>query len=322
MNDLIRNVDRVEITSLQDNYVDVLAMDSDGVVARPLPVAPAGKKGLVLTASPLAEHGFSAFIRVADPDGSRCMLFDFGGSGHGAAYNADLLSVDLGAVEAMALSHGHADHFRGLETLVRKTGKDGLPLALHPAVFRKDRYMKVSGGLDVFFPELERDWVEEAGAAVRETTSPMPLLGGRAVFLGEIPRTVEFETGMSNAFYKDGDRDLPDRLEDDSAIVFHVRDRGLVVLSGCAHSGIVNTVQHACDVAGTNRVMAVMGGFHLTGPDGADRVEPTIQALKAIDPEFVIPAHCTCRDAVMAIEKAMPDKFRMNMSGTTMTFGS
>jgi 7,8-dihydropterin-6-yl-methyl-4-(beta-D-ribofuranosyl)aminobenzene 5'-phosphate synthase len=105
-------------------------------------------------------------------------------------------------------------------------------------------------------------------------------------------------------------------------MVFNVRDKGLVVISGCAHAGIVNTVAHARQTTGVDKVMAVMGGFHLGGQDVDQVVKPTIAALKALTPTYVIPTHCTGRLAVQMIEKEMPDQFILNMSGTRLTFSA
>lgn len=318
----LKEIERVEITTLQDNYVDVLAADGNEVVRRPLLVNPKTGDDWVLSASPLAEHGFSAFIRVAGDAGDRCMLFDFGGSPDGAARNAGLLGVELKEVSALALSHGHMDHFRGMKALVEKTGKEGLSLTVHPAAFRPNRYVKTPVGKKIFFPAFHREEILSIGLQLRETSRPRPLLEGRALFLGEIPRHCPFEQGMKNAFFEEDGEERPDPIEDDTALVFNVRGRGLVILSGCAHSGILNTVAHAREVTGVDRVFAVMGGFHLTGPAFSAAVAPTVQGLKAADPEYVAPAHCTGREATLAIEQEMPDKFLLNMSGTRMVFSA
>jgi 7,8-dihydropterin-6-yl-methyl-4-(beta-D-ribofuranosyl)aminobenzene 5'-phosphate synthase len=95
-----------------------------------------------------------------------------------------------------------------------------------------------------------------------------------------------------------------------------------VVLSGCAHAGIINTVDHAKNLTGESNVYAVMGGFHLTGPAMAPLIEPTLAGLKEIGPRYIVPTHCTGRDATMAIEKAFPDGFLLNMAGTKMSFAA
>jgi len=320
MSSVLKEVDHVSILTLQDNYIDVLAMDSNDVIKRPMLLRDATEKGATLSLSPVAEHGFSALIAVSSEGRERRMLFDFGCSPGGAAFNAELLSVDLAQVEALALSHGHMDHFGGMRELIARTGRDDLELVAHPGVFTEHRYVRTPTGYELTFPSLARADVESMGVSVRETADPAPMLDGAALFLGEVPRTSRFERGMPNAFRSSGDGEVHDALEDDSSMVFHLKGKGLVVLSGCAHAGIINTVKHACEVTGVDTVHAVMGGFHLAGPAFADAVQPTIKALKEIAPTYVIPAHCTGREAVLAIERAMPNEFILNMSATTLSF--
>jgi len=102
----------------------------------------------------------------------------------------------------------------------------------------------------------------------------------------------------------------------------NIRGKGLVVLSGCAHSGIINSVNYAKTVTGVDKVYAVMGGFHLGGPLFEPIIGRTTEELKKIDPTYVIPCHCTGRNAIMHMEKEMPDQFIFNMSGTKLTFSA
>jgi 7,8-dihydropterin-6-yl-methyl-4-(beta-D-ribofuranosyl)aminobenzene 5'-phosphate synthase len=159
-----------------------------------------------------------------------------------------------------------------------------------------------------------------AGVKVVETKEPYALLDGQVLFLGEVPRRTEFERGMPNARYDEDGEERWDPIEDDTGIAACIKGKGLVVLSGCSHSGIVNTVNHARAVTGVDAVHAVMGGFHLTGPTLAAVVEPTTQALQSIAPRYVVPCHCTGRAATMHIEKEMPEQFVLNMAGTRLTF--
>ena len=152
--------------------------------------------------------------------------------------------------------------------------------------------------------------------------TPCPLLGDTLLFLGEVPKRTEFEKGMLKARYEEGGTEKFDPIEDDSAIVAHVKGKGLVVLSGCAHSGIVNTVAYAREVTGIDPVFAVMGGFHLTGADFEPIIGRTTEALKAFNPRHIVPTHCTGRKASMHIEREMPEEFLLNMSGTKMVFAA
>ena len=311
----LKEVDKVEVLTLQDNYIDIAAFDSTEIVQRAMPV-----KDMEVKNSILAEHGFSAVVTISKGDGSRSMVFDFGFSEHGAPFNADALGVDLSTVETMVLSHGHMDHFGGLVPLAKKTGKTGVELVLHPAALRKPRYIKVTEDLRVYLPSLTTERLEDASVSVVETRESRLILDGALLYLGEIPRRTEFEKGFPRMFYDDNGEEKQDPIEDDTAIVANVKGKGLVILSGCAHAGIINTVKYAQEVTGVDSVHVVMGGFHLTGTDFEPIIEPTVEALKDLDPQYVVPTHCTGRKAIMHIEKEMPEKFLLNMSGTTMVF--
>jgi 7,8-dihydropterin-6-yl-methyl-4-(beta-D-ribofuranosyl)aminobenzene 5'-phosphate synthase len=313
----IREIDKVEITTLQDNYIDLTSRDNTAIVSRAVPL-----KDMQVKNSVLAEHGFCALVTVTAGDVSRSILFDFGFSAHGAAFNAEALSLDLKPVEACVLSHGHLDHAGGIEALSRLIGKDGVPLVLHPGAFRSPRYIKFSEEFKVFFPPLTREGIKKAGLKAVETREPYPLLDGAVLFLGEIPRTTDFEKGVANFYYKEGDVEKWDDVIDDSSIVMNVKGKGLVVLSGCAHAGIVNTVSFAQLATGIREVFAVMGGFHLGGAEMGPVVAATSASLKRVGPAWVIPTHCTGRQAVMTLERDMPERFILNMSGTKLTFAA
>ena len=312
----INAVDRVEILSLQDNFIEITAMDNSPVIKRA-----SGVTGGQIRRSILAEHGFSALVRTFREDRTRTLLFDFGFSDHGAAYNADALGQDLKDVEVMVLSHGHSDHLGGLEALVGKIGRKGIPLVLHPSAFKPSRYLKF-GDFRAFFPAVTRERFEKLGVRLLEAKDPLPLLDGDSLFLGEVVRETSFEKGMPMAHFDDQGVERWDPIEEDTAVIMNLRGKGLVVLSGCAHAGIVNTVKYARRVTGVDRVHAVMGGFHLAGPAFEGIIDRTAEELGKLDPAYVIPCHCTGRKAIIAIEKAMPGRFILNMAGTKLTFQS
>jgi 7,8-dihydropterin-6-yl-methyl-4-(beta-D-ribofuranosyl)aminobenzene 5'-phosphate synthase len=162
--------------------------------------------------------------------------------------------------------------------------------------------------------------VKLAGLSVVETEKPYLLLNENILFLGEIPHSTDFEKGYPIAHCQKDGKEVWDAIEEDTSVVMNLKDKGLVILTGCAHSGIVNTVRYAMAVTGIEKVHAVMGGFHLAGPSFKPIIDRTTQELQNIHPAYVIPTHCTGRKAVMAMEKQMPDQFIMNMSGTKLTF--
>lgn len=314
----IRSCDKVEILTLQDNYIEITAMDNTDVIQR----ASLFSKDMKMAGSIFAEHGFSALVKVYDGEETASFLFDFGFSEDGAARNADALNADWDAIRAVVLSHGHMDHTGGLKAFSERISKNKgtIDFVVHPMVFVQPRYLKLGPELKLNFPVLNREEVLAAGFYLVETTAPYPLLDGRALFLGEIPRVTDFEKGFPIAYRQRNGREEWDPIEDDSGVVMHVKGKGLVVLTGCAHSGAVNTVHHAIRTTGIDQVYAVMGGFHLSGPMFEPIIGKTTEALKQFNPKYVIPCHCTGRKAVMHIEKEMPDKFILNMAGTKLTF--
>jgi 7,8-dihydropterin-6-yl-methyl-4-(beta-D-ribofuranosyl)aminobenzene 5'-phosphate synthase len=313
----INEIDKVEILTLQDNYIDLTAMDNSEMVQRALPL-----KDGQFRKSILSEHGFSALVRTTTDGTTHTMLFDTGFSEIGAAYNAAALGADLSAVEAIAISHGHMDHTGGFASMMAAIPNKGLPVVAHPAIFRTPRYLKLGEALKIHLPSITRDAVAAAGMRLVETREPMLLLDGDVLFLGEIPRRTDFEKGFPIAHYQEGDEEKWDPIEDDTSLVMNIRGKGLVVLSGCAHSGIVNTALYAREATGIDRVYAVMGGFHLTGPLFEHIIDRTADELKKIDPAYVIPTHCTGRKATAHIEKEMGNRFILNMSGTKLTFAA
>lgn len=313
----LKPVDKVEILTLQDNYVDLASQDGNDVVQRALPL-----RGLEFSNSISAEHGFAAMVTVTSGDSVRTVLFDFGFSEFGAFNNAKALNVDLSTIEMLALSHGHIDHTGGFKPLVEAINKKGIQLLAHPAAFRKDRVIKITDEFKIIMPKLEKDQVAEAGVELVETAEPYPMLDGSLYFLGEIPRQSDFEKGAASFRYQENGEEKWDAIDDDTSLVANVKGKGLVVLSGCAHAGIINTVNYAKQLTGVNDLYAVMGGFHLTGGEFADIIEPTTRAMKELNPQYIVPTHCTGRNATVKMQTEMPDQYLLNMSGTRMVFAA
>ena len=217
-----------------------------------------------------AEHGFSIIVEA-----DKKILFDVGPN---ALFlkNAERLGEDISDVETVVLSHGHWDHGDGLEHL---SGKE---LILHPDCFieRFRKHNKTHVGLSKSKKELSSLY------SIKESRSPL-WISENIVFLGEIPRKTQFESKVSPFLLPDGD---PDFVNDDSAIVIK-SPKGLVVISGCAHSGICNIVDYAKEVCQVERIHAVIGGFHLKEID--ELTANTIKYLKSAKVELLLPTHCT-----------------------------
>lgn len=308
----IQPVDRVEILTLQDNYIDIVARDDTEVVQRAR-----SQPGYSLSESLRAEHGFSLLVTVERAGQRRSLIFDFGYSPDGARRNAEALGVNLREVEAAALSHGHFDHSGGLADLISHIAPEA-ELVLHPSAHRHPRFSLLANGQRASLPHKLDEQLERAGITPTETRAPYPLLNGEVLFLGEIPRVTDFEHPSGTMLYESESGSHVDRFEDDTGLAIKLSDAGLVVISGCAHAGIINTLYHAQELTGERRIHTVLGGFHLTGMDEATQIRPTVEALKALEPQLVVPCHCSGRNAQLAIERAMPEAFTLNMVGTRL----
>ena len=308
----LKKIDRVEVTMLVDNYTDLLLLQGSKVV----------KRGAVPPPNAfLAEHGFSCLIKTAKGGEEHVFLMDVGISGTCLLHNADLLKADLGRVEALILSHGHFDHFYALEK-VWGSLPPGIPVVLHPEAFLSRRLNIAPLGMQVPLPSLEEAALQKTGLKVQKVREDSTLGSGQLLVLGEIERGSEFEKGFPWAEAEVGGNWVKDPFPDDRGVAVHVNNKGLVVIGGCSHAGIVNTVKHARKVAETEKVHAVLGGFHLTGPLFDPIIKPTIEEMKKIGPDYVVPTHCTGWKAINEFSREMPDQFLLNCVGTTYIFES
>jgi 7,8-dihydropterin-6-yl-methyl-4-(beta-D-ribofuranosyl)aminobenzene 5'-phosphate synthase len=266
----------------------------------------------------LAEHGFSCLVRVFAGKREHAILLDTGLSRECMTWNARQLGISLAGIEAVALSHGHFDHTGGLPGLFAGMGRQ-IPLVAHPDAFLRRRLNNPAKG-PVELPQLDPVALKNSGADILLRSGPSTLAAGHLLVTGEIERKTGFETGMPGMEMSVGDQWVPDPIRDDQALVINVKDKGLVVLSGCAHAGIINTVEYAKKITGVDHVHAVLGGFHLTGPAFAQVIPPTITGMQRINPDYVVPMHCTGWDAINRFMREMPGRCILNTVGTTYRF--
>jgi 7,8-dihydropterin-6-yl-methyl-4-(beta-D-ribofuranosyl)aminobenzene 5'-phosphate synthase len=135
---------------------------------------------------------------------------------------------------------------------------------------------------------------------------------------GEIERTTDFEKGLPHAYLERGGKTEPDRILDDQGLVVHLKGKGLVIITGCAHSGIINTIQFAQKLTEISSVYAIIGGFHLSGPKFESIIPRTLEELKVINPAVICPMHCTGWKATVEIARKMLHQFVLNSVGTTL----
>ena len=310
----IQAVDRVEILTLMDNYVDVLLTNTE-VVTRP----PLSKTGTIPADTLLAEHGLSLLVTVYAGEETHTMLFDAGYSGIGVIHNLEMLGVDLNRVEAMALSHGHMDHTGSLYPVLDRI-PHRIPLVVHPGVFDAPRFFGLADGRRLLFPQtLVKEDLLNRNIDLMESTTPTPLAGGTILVTGEVERITSFEKGLPNAELERDGKVQMDPISDDQALVVHLKGKGLVVIAGCSHAGIINTILYAQKITGIQEVLAVVGGFHLSGPYFEKIIQETIAELKKIGPRFLSPMHCTGWTAIHKMSQAFPEAFTLNSVGSMIS---
>lgn len=302
--------DGIEILTVMDNTVDLL-LDGSETVLRP----PLDRNGKIPTDTFLAEHGLSILIRINGKGASKTVLLDAGYTAIGVPHNLKQLGVDLEAIDAIVLSHGHMDHYGSLFSLLDNIEKP-MPIVVHPEAFSPSRYIERSDKRLLVFPVLKETDLVARGGRIIPSKSPFVSPERLYAVTGEVERTTGFETGLPDARIEKNGKMEKDETLDDQSVVMVARDKGLVVVAGCAHAGIINTVQYSQKITGIERVHAILGGFHLSGKHFEAIIDRTIEALRGIDPDVIVPMHCTGRKAMDSISRAFPNQFVLNSVGT------
>ena len=309
----LKDLDRAEVTCLVDNIVDVLLPDTK-IAYRP-------SLDENWFAHPLmAEHGFSAAIKLKVDGTERRVLFDSGLDPLTASHNALVLGLDLSSCELVISDHGHVDHAGGLMNIRKKMNEkkqeQKIPLVLHQDAFR-NRLVKFHDGRTINLPAPNRADLTEAGYDLVEKQSQSLWIEDSILVTGEIPRTNDFEKGFPIHYSEiDGKMENDPLIKDDQAIILNIKDRGLVVISGCAHAGIINTIKYAMEMSNEDKIYSVIGGMHLSGEIFEPQIPRTIDELEQLKPEFVIPCHCSGLKVTTEIANNMSKAFIQNSVGT------
>jgi len=309
----LKPTSKVSITTIVDNYTDSFLTSTGHVKRAPL------MKGKKTRGTLLAEHGLSLLVEVKDNSEYHAVIMDFGRGNISMPNNISVLEIDLEKVESFVVSHGHIDHIGATSEILNQLPKP-CEVVVHPDAFTKDRLFVFPNGTERPVPSLKRDAIVPSGCPIVEIESPTLLANGYVATLTNITRSTDFEKGMPIAYYRKGGKLYKDELKDDQGLVINVKDKGLVVLTGCGHSGIINTILYAQKITGVEKILAVIGGFHLTGPLFEPLIPRTVEEMKRFMPEFIVPIHCTGWRAINEFEKAFPENFVLNAVGTKYIF--
>jgi 7,8-dihydropterin-6-yl-methyl-4-(beta-D-ribofuranosyl)aminobenzene 5'-phosphate synthase len=322
--------DSVEITVLVENWVDMLLPDvelGDG--------GHCVRTGLIdhfdqRRIPPQAENGISLLVTARRGRHRSTVLFDVGLTGSVLMHNLDVLGVEADLIEHVVISHGHPDHYGGLYSFLDAFGRP-VPVSTGVDAFLPRYAVMGDGRTSPYYNQtFTLDGVERHGGS--------PVLGNGALDLGcgifttgFIERNVSFEGPVeppaphAPGLYQvqsDGSYGL-DRVLDEQGLVIDVKDKGLVVLTGCAHAGVLNTIDRAREICGPKPVHAVMGGFHLGFPTTPrENVALTVDGMREREVSHIVPMHCSGLHTHAAFVDQLPDRYLQPAVGTVLTFGA
>ncbi|MBC4019288.1 MBL fold metallo-hydrolase [Siccirubricoccus deserti] len=331
-------VERLTVTMVADNYLFPFLPSQTLGGVRVERSGVSGRSGLPPRDSLAGEFGLSMLAESSRGGETRAVLVDFGYTPEVLLNNMRLLGIDPARIDALVLSHGHHDHFGGLTGLLaasRGRLRPGLPLFVGGEDCFCTRQTAATGA---DFGTLDRRAVLDAGLMLMVAEGPA-LAADHAVTSGQIAlrsfetplRPTRARTGIVDGLGCDPARMseakntggfVPDDFEHEIATSYVVKRRGLVVLTACSHRGVVNAIRQAQEVTGVSKLHAVIGGFHLVAPPlTEDYVRRTVLELKAMEPDFLVPAHCAGDLFYDLARVEMPGQVIRSAVGTRLTFG-
>jgi 7,8-dihydropterin-6-yl-methyl-4-(beta-D-ribofuranosyl)aminobenzene 5'-phosphate synthase len=286
------------------------------------------------------QWGLSLYLQSEKGGQSRTFMLDYGYTPDALLNNIDIIGVDPKKVDALIVSHGHFDHYGGLIGFLDKY-RSALPADLKLYAGGEDNFChrllptKKQGEFGDF-GFLDRNALAARKVGVVLCENPT-VIGGHAFTTGQIkrvtdekilPNTLE-QSGMTNGLGCNASHYMPAELQGkvipdehyhEHATCFNVKDRGLVVISSCSHRGIVNAAKQAQQVSGVQKVHAMIGGFHL-GPAPMDYTKHVVSQVKELNPDVVVPMHCSGQNFVEAMQALAPDRLLVAAAGAKLTFG-
>jgi len=257
----------------------------------------------------IGEHGLSFFIET----NNHKILFDTG-QNLALSHNAKVLGIPLSQVDTVVLSHGHYDHTGGLQSLLE--GRSNFKLFAHPDIFN-EKVKETDDDYKYIGIPLKKDLLEKNNVRLRLDKKPVQLTSG-VMTTGEIPLNNDFEDVESTFLLKKNNEIITDTLADDQALILETNS-GLVVLLGCSHRGVINTLKHVSELTAKNKIYAIMGGLHLGKASGL-KLRKIMDHLHEFGLEKIGVGHCTGPRAFIALSNEFKDRVFLNTVGNRVEF--
>ncbi|GEP03590.1 MBL fold metallo-hydrolase [Methylobacterium oxalidis] len=335
----VPTVDRLSLRVLIDSAHDQFLKPStvQGVLHQP----PGSGRGSDYRKVLHNQWGLSLFLESQRAEEARTILLDFGYSPEALLNNIEILKVDPSKVDALIVSHGHHDHYGGLTGFLNRYRSTLAPdLTLYAGGEDNFCHRLSPAGVPGQFTDFgQLDRRELAAQKIRTVLCETPtVVAGHAFTTGQIRRT-SIERILPNTFVERGIKEglgcdathyspaelqgkvIPDEHVHEHATCFHVKGKGLVVISSCGHVGIVNSVRQAQEVSGVEKVHAIVGGFHL-GPAPKDYLTQVVAEIRRLEPDVVVPMHCSGLNFALEAQAQMPEHVIVPTTGSRLTFGA
>ncbi|MCH9756382.1 MAG: MBL fold metallo-hydrolase [Gammaproteobacteria bacterium] len=289
--EVLKPIDRLEIVALMDNVSDPFTKSHPNMRWNESQYRAGVLNKTSFCGSDFCRacNGLSLFMRFHIDGKSHTILFDAGPDEALVVDNAKRMGVDLTEVEAIILSHGHFDHYGGILSVLDAIGRKDIPVYTHPELFIPRAFNKS----EVSYNLTNAD-IEAHGGVIHESKKPVGLFENALLISGEVPRETAYETGSPAECRKqDGIWKKSPDVIDERSLIFNLKNKGLCVFTACGHTGVINATRHAMQLTDNEAIHFVMGGFHLAPSEVKERINPTIDDLVAINPNFIITGHCT-----------------------------
>jgi 7,8-dihydropterin-6-yl-methyl-4-(beta-D-ribofuranosyl)aminobenzene 5'-phosphate synthase len=274
----------------------------------------------VLYDSPFwGQHGVSFLLEAYKDNIKRNILVDVAQNPEALLHNMKLMDINPSIIDAIVLTHCHYDHTQGLVEILRMIGKKNLPVIAHPEIFRLNfivepylRHVGVMGS-------ESKEKIKESGGTLYLTRDPLQIIPG-LITTGEVKKQTDFEeVGIPLKTITSDGKVVEDKMKDDISVIANIENKGIVIITGCSHAGIVNIVKHSIELTGVKKIKAIIGGLHLIEAP-MERIKKTVEALSKLDIDFISAGHCTGFEAQVELYKAFGKRFSPLHTGMKFEF--